>query len=76
MAIMKAEYHRIEWACERAVQEGRHGVKVVRCCGRLISAEPSAEVPYGMIHEHLLHDGTCWEHELKQRMRPWTVQAD
>jgi hypothetical protein len=54
--ILRAEYARIEWAIERAVQDGVCGVKVMRSGGRLISAEPDPEVPYGQLHEHLLRE--------------------
>src|SRR5678816_124829 len=54
--ILRAEYARIEWAIERAMQDGVCGVKVIRCGGRLISAEPDFEVPYGQLHEYLLRE--------------------
>lgn len=47
------DYARVEEACERALQGGEHGVKVIRRSGLLVSAEPDPDVPYGEIHEHL-----------------------
>lgn len=54
--VVGREYAVIEQALERALTGGQHGVKVVRRGGRLVSAEPDPEVPYGTIHEHQLPD--------------------
>lgn len=42
----------VEEACERALQGGEHGVKVVMAGSQLVSADPDPSVPYGRIHEH------------------------
>ena len=42
----------IQQACEVAIQDGRYGVLVTRDAdGRLVSAEPHPDVPYGVITE-------------------------
>lgn len=51
--LVAEEHSIIEMVAEQALQSGKHGVKVLRTVdGRFVSAGVSAEVPFGMIHEH------------------------
>lgn len=58
-AIQHAECAAIEDVCRRAVEGGKHGVRVERVDGRLISVGVDSGVPYGQLHEHL-HNS--WSH--------------
>ena len=52
-AIICAEYAEIERVCRRAVEEGKHGVRIDRVDGKLIRVAIDPRVPPNTIHEYL-----------------------
>lgn len=55
--IILEEDRLVEIEVEKALQGGKHGVRVERNrMGRLISAEVHAGVPYGFIHVHIMEE--------------------
>lgn len=57
-SLIDSENIVMEEYCEKMLQDGSRGIKIVRRDGRLIEITLTSEVPYGEIHEH-----STWFHK-------------